>query len=277
MTEPSPPARQTPPPSALEHWDEIRPHFAGRRAAVFLDFDGTLSPIVERPGDAAILPAARQAVERLAEKAAAVVVVSGRGRDDVARRVGLPHLVYAGSHGFDISTPEELPAATDGLPGRDLPPLIEAVTARLRADLAAVPGAEVEPKGFTVAVHYRRVREERVAEVEAAVRRAVSDHPELEVAGGKKVFEVRPSLEWDKGEALLHLLTALGLDDTDSVVPVYVGDDVTDEDAFRALAGRPGPRLTVRVADQPAPTAADWSVAGPRQVAELLLRLADAL
>jgi HAD superfamily hydrolase (TIGR01484 family) len=286
------------PPSALLRWDEIRPLFAGRRAAVFLDFDGTLSPIVERPGDAAILPAAKRAVERLAAKAAAVVVVSGRGREDVARRVGLPHLIYAGSHGFDIAAPvaEAVGEASeagnlavrredragpgdlaDGVPGRDLPPLIERVAASLRRDLATVPGAEVEAKRYTVAVHYRRVPG------------AVAGQPRLTVAEGKKVFEVRPSLDWDKGRALLHLLAVLGLDgggaagtgsaphSVQETVAVYVGDDVTDEDAFRALAGRPGPSLTVRVADQPAATAAAYSLAGPQEVAELLERLADAL
>jgi trehalose 6-phosphate phosphatase len=300
MSEPA--AASDPPPSALDRWDEIRPLFAGRRAAVFLDFDGTLSPIVERPGDAAILPAAKRAVERLSTRAA-VVVVSGRGREDVARRVGLPHLIYAGSHGFDIAAPAAAAAAeegeagdsprrredlaapgdlADGLPGRDLPPLIDAATARLRRELAAVPGAEVEAKTFTVAVHYRRVPAERVRDVEAVVERVVAQQPRLTVAAGKKVLEVRPSLDWDKGKALLHLLAVLGLDDggagaASDTVPVYVGDDVTDEDAFRALAGRPGPSLTVRVADQPAATAAAYSLAGPQEVAQLLERLADAL
>jgi trehalose-phosphatase len=263
----------TRPPSALDDWPQLRRRLADRRPVVFLDFDGTLSPIVERPGDAAILPEVRAAVERLARRVP-VIVVSGRDRRDVAARVGLPGLHYAGSHGFDIAGPEGSGVRHEV--AADLPPVVARVAARLRRELESVPGAEVEPKRFTVAVHYRRVPAERAGEVEAAVDRAVADHPRLAKAGGKKVFEVRPDLAWDKGEALLYLLAELGLDGPEAL-PVYVGDDLTDEDAFRALAERAGGGLAVRVADEPAETAAEWSLASPHEVAELLDRLAAEL
>jgi trehalose-phosphatase len=254
------------PPSALERWDELVRRLAGRRLVVFLDFDGTLSPIVDRPEAAAILPAVRRVVARLAERVP-VVVVSGRGREDVAGRVGLPQLVYAGSHGFDIAGP-----GVDHRVAPELPPLVARVADRLRRELADVPGAQVELKGWTVAVHFRRVPGELVARVEEVVDRVVAGHPELTRAGGKKVWEVRPALDWDKGRALLYLLAALDLADP-SVQPVYVGDDLTDEDAFRALAARPGGGLGIRVADEPAATAADYTLASPDEVAELLERL----
>jgi trehalose-phosphatase len=257
-------------PSALDRWSEIERRLAGRRPVVFLDFDGTLAPIVERPETAAILPAARRAVERLAARVP-VVVVSGRRREDVARRVGLPDLIYAGSHGFDIAGPG---FAHQVAP--ELPPLIARVAARMEEELARVPGAEVEPKGWTVAVHYRRVAPEDGAAVEAAVDRVVAAHRELVKAGGKMVWEVRPALAWDKGEALLYVLAALGLDGGD-VLPVYVGDDVTDEDAFRVLRRRAGGGVGVRVADEAAATGAEFRLEGPEEVPEFLARLAEAV
>ena len=262
------PGRSAGPASVLARWDQLAERLAGRRPAVFLDFDGTLSPIVERPEDAAILPEARRAVERLAE-AAPVVVVSGRDRADVAERVGLPDLVYAGSHGFDIAGPGVRHEA-----GGELPPLVERVAAELTEELAGVPGAQVEPKRYTVAVHYRRVAPEDLGRVEVAIRRALEANPELERAKGKMVAELRPRIDWDKGRALLYLLAALGLDGPD-IVPVYVGDDVTDEDAFRALAERSGGGIGVRVADEPARTAAAWTLAGPEEVPGLLDRLRE--
>ncbi|HEX2253840.1 MAG TPA: trehalose-phosphatase [Thermoanaerobaculia bacterium] len=253
-------------PSALADWPELARQIGGRRLVVFLDFDGTLSPIVENPEDAAILPASRAAVERLARRVP-VVVVSGRGREDVAARVGLPGLVYAGSHGFDIAGPGVRHEV-----GPELPPLIARATERLEDELAAVPGAQVEPKRYTVAVHYRRVAPGDEAAVEAAVDSVVAAHPELRRAGGKKVWEVRPRLDWDKGKALLYLLDALDLAGP-GVLPLYVGDDVTDEDAFRALAERPGGGVGIRVADEPAQTAATWRLDSTGEVPELLERL----
>ncbi|HEX2164317.1 MAG TPA: trehalose-phosphatase [Thermoanaerobaculia bacterium] len=257
-------------PSALAHWPELARRLAGRRPVVFLDFDGTLAPIVERPEEAGMPEPTRRAVERLAARVP-VAVVSGRRREDVAAKVGMPGLVYAGSHGFDLGGPG---FAEEVAP--ELPPLVERVAAGLAEELANVPGVEVEPKRWTAAVHYRRAAAADVPRVRTAVERAAAAHPELVVAGGKKVFEVRPALAWDKGRAVLHLLARLGLDGP-AALPVYLGDDVTDEDAFRALAERPGGGVGVRVADEPADSAAQYSLASPAEVPELLDRIADAV
>jgi trehalose-phosphatase len=183
--------------------------------------------------------------------------------------VDLPELAYAGSHGFDIEGP-----ASDGAPLRyraaeDAEPLVAAATRALEAELAGVPGAQVEPKRYSVAVHYRRVAPERAAEVEAAVDRELAGRPGLRKTHGKKVFELRPDLDWDKGRAVLWVLRALGLDRPE-VAPVYVGDDVTDEDAFRALVGRSGDGLGVLVAEEPRPTAAHYRLRDPEEVRRFL-------
>lgn len=210
------------------------------------------------------------------------MVVSGRSREDVAQRVDLPELAYAGSHGFDIEGPSA-GAAGGGASlryqaAREAEPLIAAATRALEAELAGVPGAQVESKRFTVAVHYRRVAPERVGEVEAVVDRQVAARPGLRKAGGKKVWEIRPDLDWDKGRAVLWMLAALGLDRPE-VVPVYLGDDLTDEDAFRALGEREVPRspggIGILVADEPRATAARFVLRDPAEVRRFLADFAE--
>jgi trehalose 6-phosphate phosphatase len=200
-----------------------------------------------------------------------VVIVSGRGREDVASLVGLEGLAYAGSHGFDIAGPP--PAA--GAPalrlevGEGVPERIDRAAGRVRRELADVPGVFVEPKRFAASVHFRLADERDVPRIERAVDAAVAAEPGLRKGHGKKLFELRPDLDWDKGRALLWLLDALGLDRPD-VLPLYIGDDLTDEDAFRALANR---GLGILVADEPRETAAEYQLRDPDEVVELLERL----
>jgi trehalose-phosphatase len=274
-------------PWALASWDRIARRLAGRRLALFLDYDGTLSPIAARPELAVFPAAARAAVERLAERGP-VAVLSGRGREDVAAMVGLPGLWYAGSHGFDIAGP---PAAPGEPPlrhevGEGIPARMDRLAERLRRDLAGIPGVLVEPKRFSVAVHYRLAAAADLPRIEAAVDRAAApapgpgasetaagaaSGPGLRKTGGKRVFEIRPDVDWDKGRALLWLLGRLGLDRPD-VAPLYIGDDLTDEDAFAAAAARHG--ISILVADSPRPTAAAYRLRNPAEVIDLLARLA---
>lgn len=269
-------AEQTAPtdlPRALARFEELAAALAGRRPVVFLDYDGTLTPIVERPEAATLAAPMRRVLERLSERLP-VVVVSGRGREDVAARVGLSGITYAGGHGFDLAAAE---GGSEGPPelgaGWQARPAVAAAARELEAALADLPGAQVEPKGFTVAVHFRRVAPERVGEVEAAVDRVLAAHPALVKGHGKKVFELRPAVAWDKGRAVLWLLEALDLGGPDAL-PLYLGDDATDEDAFRALAARPGGGIGIVVAEAPRPTAARYRLADPEEVRELLARLA---
>jgi trehalose 6-phosphate phosphatase len=222
-------------PDALAKREELSGRLVGRRPAVFCDYDGTLTPIVDRPQDARISPRMREAVRRLAARCP-VCVVSGRDRRDVQELMGVDDLVVAGSHGFDVWSP------TDGAlwreDGAGSVDLLRAVEGRLRARLAGIDGVLLEPKSVSVAVHYRLVPEEERPRVRAAVDEVLAEHPEeLKVTPGKLVYEIQPRVDWDKGRAVLYLLGALGLDASD-VMPLYIGDDVTDEDAFRAVAGR---------------------------------------
>lgn len=257
-------------PAALQHLGEITARLRGRQPAVFLDFDGTLSPIVERPELAAMDSAMRATVERIAGLCP-VAVVSGRDLPDVRQRVSLDDIYYAGSHGFDIAGPRG--THHEHRKGADALPVLDSAETMLRAAVKDIKGALIDRKHFSIAVHYRLVRDADVAAVEAAVDAALAHHAGLRKGHGKKVFELQPDVDWDKGAAVRWLLRTLALVRPE-VLPIYVGDDVTDEDAFRALAGD---GLCFAVLDTLRPTAAHFRLADPDEVRLLLLALADAI
>ncbi len=219
-------------PSALKSREALGRRLAGKRPAMFLDYDGTLTPIVSQPEDALLSEAMRDVLRRLSQLCT-VAIVSGRDRADVEPLVALDGLVFAGSHGFDIEGPGDLRMEHEG--GRACLPDLESAERELRQLIEPLPGARVERKAFAIANHYRNVADADVPRVEQAVREVLSRHDRLRLSSGKKVFELRPDIEWHKGLAVLWLLEALGLDG-DDVLPFYLGDDVTDEDAFQTLA-----------------------------------------
>lgn len=261
-------------PHALDRLDVLNRRLAGNEPAVFLDYDGTLTPIVDRPEDAVISESMREAVRALAERCT-VCVVSGRDRAVVQDLMGLRTLVVAGSHGFDIWAPEG--GTIEREEGREFEALMAEVEARLREALDDVEGALIEPKKVGVAVHDRLVADAERPRVRTAVDAVLADHPdELKMTPGKRVYEVQPRIDWDKGKAVRYLLGALALDRPD-VVPLYVGDDVTDEHAFEAL-GSDG--IGVFVGDAADPevagrtTAADYILQSPEEVERFLEGLA---
>jgi len=255
-------------PSALEHVQEI----AGRggKVAVFLDYDGTLTPIVSQPEDAWLSDSMRQALQALAAQAP-VAILSGRDLDDVRRRVNLDGIVYAGSHGFDIAGPRGLrkQVATEFLPKLDI------AEKELHEALDGIPGARVERKHFSIAAHYRNVMENAVPKVERAVSEVTARHRELRRLDGKKVYELLPAIDWDKGKAVVWLLETLGLDSrSGGILPIYIGDDRTDEDAFRALEHR---GIGILVSEQSQPTTAGYSLKNPVEVERFLRALTGQL
>jgi trehalose 6-phosphate phosphatase len=261
-------------PHALADHERLRERLAGRQPAVFLDYDGTLTPIVDRPEDAVISESTREAVRGLAGRCT-ICFASGRDRPVVQELMGVDDLVVAGSHGFDIWSPEGGAIEHQAAAGSE--ELLERVTSGLRDELDPINGALIEPKKASVAVHYRLVSEEERPAVEAVVERLLADYAEeLKVTPGKMVYELQPKLDWDKGKAVLYLLDALDLE-RDDVVPSYIGDDITDEHAFEALSGR-GIGVFVGRADDPEvggrTTAADFVLDSTEEVERFLDTLA---
>jgi trehalose 6-phosphate phosphatase len=183
------------------------------KAAVLLDIDGTLAPIVERPEDAAVPDETRSEVERLAGRYGLVACVSGRPTAEARRIVGLDGIEYIGVHGLE------------GHPGvPKYTPLIERLI-----DTAGWPWRVETKAGVTAAFHYREADDEEAADpVERVVETA--EALGLAVQRGRKVVEVKPPIDVDKGTAARELLERRGIDRA-----LYAGDDTTDLDAFRGL------------------------------------------
>ena len=149
-------------------------------------------------------------------------------------------------------------------------PALDKVETELRREFADIPGAQIERKKYSIAIHFRNVEESRLAEIEPRVDEVAGQHPDLRKAQGKKIFELQPDIAWDKGRAVLWLLAVLGLN-TPDVLPIYLGDDLTDEDAFEVLRER-GVGIVVR--DEPRPTAARYALDSTAEVGSFLALLA---
>ncbi|KAF9668224.1 hypothetical protein SADUNF_Sadunf15G0106900 [Salix dunnii] len=276
-------------PSALASFEQIANFAKGKRIALFLDYDGTLSPIVENPENAFMSDDMRSAVKNVA-KYFPTAIISGRSRDKVYEFVGLPELYYAGSHGMDIVGPVRQSISdanphcikstdTQGnevnlfQPAREFLPVIDEVFSSLVKSTEDIKGAAVENNKFCVSVHYRNVDEDKWEAVGECVQDVVKKYEDrLRMTLGRKVLEIRPKIDWDKGKALVFLLESLGLSNCDDVLPIYVGDDRTDEDAFKVLRER-NCGYGILVSNAHKESNAYYSLRDPSEVMEFLKSL----
>ncbi len=245
-----------------------------RQPAVFYDFDGTLSEIVKDPDAARLVDGAADALTSLSA-ACPVAILSGRDLADVRERIGLPGLWYAGSHGFELTGPDgkhhQNPDAGASIP------VLAGAAADLADQLGHIPGVVVEHKRFGVAVHYRNAARDRVGEVTAAVR-TEGQRTALRVTTGREVIELRPNIDWDKGKTLRWVLDHIRDNKgAGQLLPIYLGDDITDEDAFDAV-DEDGIAILVRHSDDgDRATAARYALDDPNRVREFTERLAHRL
>jgi trehalose 6-phosphate phosphatase len=242
-----------------------------RRPAVFFDFDGTLSDIVDDPDTATLAAGAAEALQSLSAQCP-VAVLSGRDLADVRQRIALPGIWYAGSHGFESVGPDGEHHQNDA--AASAIPVLEDAAAEVRGQLSTIDGVVVERKRFGVAVHYRNARRDQVGKVLAAVR-GVGQHAGLRVTTGREVVELRPDIDWDKGKTLRWVVDQISDDLSASLLPVYLGDDITDEDAFDAVLDD-GIGIVVRHTDDgDRATAARYALDSPAQVSDFTGRLAQ--
>ncbi|XP_062098570.1 probable trehalose-phosphate phosphatase D isoform X2 [Humulus lupulus] len=265
-------------PSALAMFEEITNASKGKQIVMFLDYDGTLSPIVEDPDRAFMSDKMRFAVKTVA-RYFPTAIVSGRCRDKVYDFVKLPELYYAGSHGMDIKGPTKItkPKKTKNAilyqPATEFSPMVDEVYNILVEKTKSIPGVRVEHNKFCLSVHFRCVDEKNWEALADQVKLVLTEYPKLKLTQGRKVLEIRPSIKWDKGKALEFLLESLGYANANQVLPLYIGDDQTDEDAFTVLRER-GQGFGILVSKFPKETNASYSLQEPSEVKDFLRELA---
>jgi trehalose 6-phosphate phosphatase len=219
------------PIALLDNLEAIEERIASAtRVSLFLDFDGTISGIVVNPGEAKLDPEIRSILKMLSARwDFDVSIISGRALADVRERAGLSNVIYAGNHGLEIES--------DTVRFRE--PQAEALRRELRCvllqlklALSDTDGVEIEDKALTLSMHFRRVSEHLRDWVRNVTHSTVSRSRSFSCREGKMVLEVRPQVTWNKGHAVKWIAREVL---PAGSVPIYIGDDVTDEDGFAAI------------------------------------------
>lgn len=243
---------------------------ASSKLSVFLDYDGTLAPIADHPAKAILSTETRSVLRKLASLCR-VVILSGRDVEDVRRMVAVKKITYCGSHGFDIMDRNGKRIANENW--NKFLPILTAVERRLSSELAGVSGILVERKRFAIAVHYRNVAKSDLVKMKQRFNRVCLEFPKLKKKHGKKVLELLPNVKWNKGEAFLALYNKLSFKST-HILPIFIGDDLSDEEVFRAMKNL-GVGIVVGRSNRD--TYADYSLQDDSEVRIFLARLVENL
>lgn len=255
-------------------WQEFSKRLkAASRVLLLCDYDGTLTPIVDRPELADLSEKTRQMLQTLARQSHFTVgIISGRALADLRQKVGLSNIIYAGNHGLEIEGPGV--SLVNPL-AAEMRPVFRLINQVLNKALTPIKGVRVEDKGLSVSVHYRMVEEGKSEEVTNTFERVIATARSLgkvRITSGKKVYEVRPAVQWDKGEAIALLIERYGKTKTKKeLLPIYLGDDQTDEDGFKVIEKQGG--ISVFVGEETGNSAARYYLRSPAEVEQLLERL----
>ncbi len=260
----------------LEHllsvWSDVATQLRGARHILFLtDYDGTLTPIVDRPELANLSEDVKRLLRSLArQRRLTLGVISGRALPDLKGKVRISGIIYAGNHGLEI----EGPGISFVNPvAEEIKPILRIMHYVLNRALKTIKGVFVEDKGLSLSVHYRLAEERQARDVERIVKQVVGGAEatgKAKMTSGKKVYEVRPAVTWDKGKAIKLLMKKYGKGGRKSgLLPMYLGDDLTDEDGFRVIEGY-GAGLSVFVGEPGQRSTARYFLKSPAEVATFL-------
>ncbi|MBI1977926.1 MAG: trehalose-phosphatase [Candidatus Omnitrophica bacterium] len=253
-------------------WPAFQLLVSRRDPVVFLDYDGTLTPIVRHPSLAKLSASRRETLRAFAQtKGLRTAIVSGRSLAEVKSLVGVPGVIYAGNHGLEFEGPRTRfvhpKAAT-------IQKQLKGLARKLGQALEPFSGIFVEDKGLTLSVHYRELSETQTKRAKKLFRHVLkpySGSSQVVVTQGKKVWEVRPSTDWNKGTLILWLLARAIAASSKSKLPIYIGDDRTDEDAFKALKDK---GIGIKVTNRPDHSSgAAYFLRSPSEVYLFLKRL----
>jgi trehalose-phosphatase len=256
-------------------WEKVKRSLKGKFTHLFLDYDGTLVPIAETPAGAVMPAETKELLRQLSMLPnTKIIIISGRSLKDISSQIGLKEIVYVGNHGFEIKGPKIRFKSPVSLKYKRV---LGEIRNKLAKSLASFKDVLVEDKGLSLSVHYRLADKSDVPEMTSELYRIIFPYEfkgDVKVRPGKKVLEVRPSVAWNKGSAVLWLLDQRSFKPRDKkirVFPVYIGDDATDEDAFECLKSR---GMTIFVG-KPGRTKARFYLKGSREVIKFLKAISN--
>jgi trehalose 6-phosphate phosphatase len=258
----------------FDAWNSLARRFKSADHVLLIsDFDGTLTPIVDKPELAILFPEIKKLLRTLVKNRRYTVgIISGRALPDLKSKIGLDGIIYAGNHGLEI----------EGFGSNFLEPLAEEMrpflvmlNQALAVTLRGIKGVFIENKGLTLSVHYRMVKvaeEKRVTDAFERITDLLHVMGRIRITRGKKVYEIRPPVDWDKGKAIAWLITRLKDSSREGeILPVYLGDDLTDEDGFKLINRNDG--ISIFVGAESFPSVARYFLKSPGEVAKFMKML----
>ena len=262
----------------MKHLFDVRGKVAHRlksadHVLLLSDYDGTLTPIVDEPESAILFRETRKLLRKLTkDRRYTVGIVSGRALPDLKSKVGLEGIIYAGNHGLEI---EGFGSSFLEPIAEEMRPFLQMLNRVLLATLRGIKGVFVEDKGLTLSVHYRMVDGAEETKVDDAFKKVtdpLSVTGRIRVTQGKKVYEIRPPVAWDKGKAIAWLIAKFRESSgKGGVLPIYMGDDLTDEDGFEVIEKNNG--ISIFVGEDDSQSIARYFLKSPEEVTEFLKML----
>lgn len=252
----------------FDEWNKIKEKIHRQHLFIFLDYDGTLVNLAATPDRATLPMKTKKLIANLVMlPRCKLALISGRALADIKDKVGIKNIIYSGNHGLEIEGPKikfthQSMAEYKGI--------LKEIKEKLKTAFSSIKGVLIEDKGVSLSFHYRLVNKKYIAMVKSIFQETVINYrtqKKIKVKSGKMVLEIRPPIDWDKGDVVLWLLSRqkfmLG---EKALLPIYIGDDRTDEDAFAALKNK---GLTIFVGE-PGVSNADYYLKNIKEVTKLL-------